>query len=130
MEIIDKDLKIVLGQLIRVKNLNKKLHENEIYVSLQVEDEDGNNQRCILFTEIQLADMEKVFGSMFDSLIYGRIYKCIIGRIKTNIIRIKNFNGEDKFLRVSNTQLLKAEKRALRNLEDLTVKSKLTDLLD
>ena len=43
MNIIDKDLKIELGQLIRVTNLNKKLHENDIYVSLQVEDEDGNN---------------------------------------------------------------------------------------
>jgi hypothetical protein len=52
MEIIDKNLKIVLGQLIRVKNLNKKIHENSIYVSLQVEDEDGNNERCLLFSEI------------------------------------------------------------------------------
>ena len=130
MEIIDKNLKIVLGQLIRVKNLNKKLHENTIYVSLQVEDEDGNNERCLLFSEIQIADMEKVSGSFFNNLIYGRIYKCIIGHIKTNIIKIKNYSSEDKFLRISNTKLLKAEKRALKNLEDLTIKSKFTDLFD
>lgn len=130
MEIIDKNLKIVLGQLIRVKNLNKRLHENNIYVSLQVEDENGENERCLLFTEIQTADMEKVSGNLFDNCILGRIYKCIIGKIKTNIIKIKNYNGDIKYFRLSNTQLLKAEKRASKNLEDLTKKNKLTDLLD
>ena len=130
MNIIDKDLKVELGQLIRVTNLNKKLHENDIYVSLQVEDEDGNNQRCLLFTEIETADMEKICGSFLNSLKCGRIYKCIIDRHQTNLLRVKNYTGEDKFFRLSNTQLTKAEKRALKNLEDLTQKSKLTDLFD
>lgn len=130
MEIIDKDLKVELGQLIRVTNLNKRAQENEIYVSLQVEDEDGKNERCILFTEIETADMEKISASFLSSLICGRIYKCIIGRYQTNIIKVKNYTGEIKYFRISNSQLKKAERRASRNLEDLTKKSKLTDLFD
>lgn len=130
MEIIDKDLTIELGQLIRVTNLNKKAQENEIYVSLQVEDEDGENERCILFTEIETADMEKIGGSFLESLVCGRIYKCLIGKHTTNIIKVKNFNKETKFFRVSNSQLTKAEKRALRNQEDLTKKSLWIDMMD
>ena len=130
MEIIDKDLTVELGQLIRVTNLNKKAQENEIYVSLQVEDEDGENERCILFTEIETADMEKIGGSFLESLICGRIYKCLIGKHTTNIIKVKNYNKEAKFFRVSNSQLAKAEKRALRNQEDLTKKSLWVDMMD
>jgi hypothetical protein len=130
MEIIDKDLTVELGQLIRVTNLNKKAQENEIYVSLQVEDEDGENERCILFTEIETADMEKIGGSFLESLVCGRIYKCLIGKHTTNVIKVKNFNKETKFFRVSNSQLAKAEKRALRNQEDLTKKSLWVDMMD
>lgn len=130
MKIIDKDLKVELGQLIRVTNLNKRAQENEIYVSLQVEDEDGENERCILFTEIETADMEKISASFLSSLVCGRIYKCIIGRYQTNIVKVKNYTGEIRYFRLSNSQLKKAERRAARNLEDLTKKSALTDLFD
>ena len=130
MKIIDKDLKVELGQLIRVTNLNKRAQENEIYVSLQVEDEDGENERCLLFTEIETSDMEKISGSFLSSLVCGRIYKCIIGRYQTNIVKVKNYTGEIKYFRLSNSQLKKAERRAARNLEDLTKKSALTDLFD
>ena len=130
MKIIDKDLKVELGQLIRVTNLNKRAQENEIYVSLQVEDEDGENERCILFTEIETADMEKISASFLSSLVCGRIYKCIIGRYQTNIVKVKNYTGEIRYFRLSNSQLKKAERRAARNLEDLTKKGALTDLFD
>ena len=130
MKIIDKDLKVELGQLIRVTNLNKRAQENEIYVSLQVEDEDGENERCLLFTEIETSDMEKISASFLSSLVCGRIYKCIIGRYQTNIVKVKNYTGEIKYFRLSNSQLKKAERRAARNLEDLTKKSALTDLFD
>ena len=84
----------------------------------------------ILFTEIETADMEKIGGSFLESLVCGRIYKCLIGKHTTNIIKVKNFNKETKFFRVSNSQLAKAEKRALRNQEDLTKKSLWIDMMD
>ena len=129
-DIIDKDLKVVLGQLIKVNNLKKKNNENNIYVTLQVQDENGKNERCLLFTQIEISDMETIRASFLDKLVQGRIYQCLIGKRPTNIIKVCNYYGETKYLRLSNTQLLKAEKRAQRNKEDLTKKSFITNLMD
>jgi len=47
---------VVLGRLIRVKNTKKQKFSNEKneYISVQVEDADGKNERCLLFTEREL----------------------------------------------------------------------------
>lgn len=76
--LIDK-VKVKPGRLIRVYNTEKKKNENEGYVSVWVEDEDGKNERCLLFTEKEIE---------------------------------------------------RAEKRSIRNSEDLTKKNIVTDLLD
>ena len=64
-EIIDKDTDIKMGNLILVKNTKKKPTENDEYVSLHVEDEDGENERCLLFTQIEISDMEKSAVKVF-----------------------------------------------------------------
>jgi hypothetical protein len=76
--LIDK-VKVKPGRLIRVYNTEKKKNENKGYVSVWVEDEDGKNERCLLFTEKEIE---------------------------------------------------RAEKRSIRNSEDLTKKNIVTDLLD
>ena len=124
---IDKQ-KVTLGQMIRVANLEKKFNENDKYVSLQVEDEDGNNERCLLFTEIELSDMQKV-ELPFD-MVLGRIYKCVIDKKPTNLIKVINYYDKQMILRISPYQLNFSESRALRNPEDLTKKGLLTDLMD
>jgi hypothetical protein len=47
---------VVMGRLIRVKNTGKQKFSNEKseYISIQVEDADGKNERCLLFTEREL----------------------------------------------------------------------------
>lgn len=129
-EIIDKNLKVVLGQLIRVKNLCQEQNQNDVYVSLQIQDENGENERCILFTEIECADMQKIYSSILQKMVYGRLYKFLIGKRYTNVVKVKNYNNQDKYFRISNTQLKKAEKRAQKNKQDLTRKSFFTDLID
>lgn len=129
-EVLDKNLKVELGQLIRVNNLNKKSNENALYVALQVEDENGCNERCILFTEIQLSDMEKIKAEFLNNLVFGRIYRFEFNKKETNVIKVKNYDGKIKFLRVSDSQLLRAQKRAQRNQQDLTKKSFLTNMFD
>jgi hypothetical protein len=78
--LIDK-VKVKMGRLIRVWNTEKKKFSNASakYVSVWVEDADGKNERCLLFTEKEIA---------------------------------------------------KAEERASKNVEDLTSKGFVTDLLD
>ena len=120
--------KVRLGQSIRVINQEKKNNENSIYVSLQVQDEDGNNERCLLFTQIELSDMQQV-KLPFDMVI-GRLYSVEIDRKKTFLVKIINYNDQERILRISPHQLAMAENRMYRNPEDLTKKDKLTDLLD
>lgn len=52
---IDK-VKVVMGRLVRVENTRKpKLsNANSTYFAVQVEDADGDNERCLLFTEKQI----------------------------------------------------------------------------
>ena len=76
--VIDQ-VKVKAGRLIKVWNTLKKKNENKGYVSVWVEDADGTNERCLLFTE---------------------------------------------------KEIQRAELRATKNLEDLTSKSFLTNLVD
>ena len=56
---IDKS-RIVAGRLIRVSNISKRKFSNskDDYLSVWVEDANGKNERCLLFTdrEIKLAE--------------------------------------------------------------------------
>ena len=124
---IDKQ-KVRLGQMIRVINQNKKKNQNQLYVSLQVEDENGTNERCLLFTQIQLSDMQKV--KMPFDLVFGRLYKVQIDKRNTYLVKVKNYNDQQMILRLSPYQLDFATNRSLRNPEDLTKKDMLTDLFD
>jgi len=56
---IDK-VRVVAGRLIRVKNLNRPGFSNAAreYVAVQVEDANGKNERCLLFTADQIARAE------------------------------------------------------------------------
>jgi hypothetical protein len=58
--LIDK-VKIKAGRLIKVWNTEKKKFSNAKpwYVSIWVEDADGSNERCLLFTEKEIEAAEK-----------------------------------------------------------------------
>ena len=54
------DVTVKSGRLIRVFNTEKKAfsNANSTYVAVQVEDADGGNERCLLFTDKQIAAAE------------------------------------------------------------------------
>lgn len=128
-QIDDKD--IVMGQMVRVANQEKKFNENQSYVAIHIENEDGNGERCLLFTEIELSDMEKIkFDFILPLMKLGRLYSATIDGKRTNFVKIMNGIDEAKILRLSPSQLKIAEERAKRNPEDLTEKSWWTNLKD
>ena len=49
-----------LGRLVRVKNTKTKAfaHESDSYISVWISDIDGQNKRCILFTDAEVARAE------------------------------------------------------------------------
>jgi hypothetical protein len=125
------DFKTVMGQMIMVKNQDKVAAANERYVSLHVENEDGNNERCLLFTEIEISDMEKVTMEFLrTSMVMGRLYEAIIDKRLCYLCRVKNRSEYEMILRISPHKLAQAENRAMKNPEDLPKKDFLTDLMD
>lgn len=123
--------KIKLGQIIRVANKEKKIQENQNYIAIQIEDENGDNERCILFTEIEFSDLEKItFNFAFEKMVNGRLYNAIIDKKETFLVKLTNGTGEEKIYRISKTQLNSAEERAKKNPEDLTKKNWFVDLMD
>ena len=125
------DFKTVMGQMIMVKNQNKVATANEKYIAIHVEDEDGENERCLLFTEVELSDMEKIEMSLLNKhMVIGRLYPAKINQRNTFLCLIKNRVGEDIIFRFSPFEIAHAEKRAAKNPEDLPKKDFLTDLMD
>lgn len=46
--------RVVKGRLIEVDNKDRKFGSATSYIAVQVEDEDGSNERCILFTQDEI----------------------------------------------------------------------------
>ena len=51
--------KVKAGRIILVENKNRHFAAKEYYSSIWVEDDDGSNERCLLFTERELNIAEK-----------------------------------------------------------------------
>lgn len=52
------EVRVKAGRLIRVWNTLRKKNEKKGYVAVWVEDADGSNERCLLFTEKELERAE------------------------------------------------------------------------
>jgi hypothetical protein len=52
-------MKVVKGRLISVDNKNRAFGSADKYIAIQVEDADGGNERCILFTDAEIAKAEE-----------------------------------------------------------------------
>ena len=125
-----EDEKIVMGKVIKVENQMKVATANDVYLSVQVEDESGDNERCLLFTEKEFDKVATVKADfMTDAMKPGRIYNATIDGDMTYLVKVGR--GEvEKIIRLSPTQLEIAETRSEKNPEDLTKKSLLTDMID
>ncbi len=58
MNLIDK-VKAKAGRLIKVFNIEPKPNARPWYVSVWVEDADGSNERCLLFTDAEIKRAEE-----------------------------------------------------------------------
>lgn len=47
-------VKVKQGRLIRVQNTERTFGSADVYIAVQVEDADGSNERCLLFTEKEI----------------------------------------------------------------------------
>lgn len=128
---LDK-VKVIMGQIIKVANLNKKPTENERYIALQMEDETGKDEKCLLFTESQLSKLEtvKLPKSITDRFKLGRFYNVEINKDSIYLVKVRFVDGSESILRVTKAELADADARRIRNPEDLTEKGFVVDMLD
>lgn len=131
-ELID-NVEVKLGRAIRVKNLDPRKGEAEVYIALQVEDLNGKNERCVLFTEHEL-DLCPVLDITWD-LVPGRLYPYADNQYTGYIVKTFTYSKtRDEWYivvrRISTHRLEVADERAMKNPEDLTHKSWLVDWLD
>lgn len=127
------NLPVKLGQLIPVENVEQRSRaEFDRYIALHIEDLDGSNERCILFTPIEYTDMESVVlpEDITKHIVQGRLYPCTLGNRDTNLVAVTHWDGETRVLRISATQLAKMDKRASSHPETCPKKSFITDMLD
>lgn len=47
-------VKVKQGRLIRVQNTDRTFGSADVYIAVQVEDANGSNERCLLFTEKEI----------------------------------------------------------------------------
>ena len=47
-------VRIKKGRLIRVQNTERTFGSSDVYIAVQVENADGSNERCLLFTEKEI----------------------------------------------------------------------------
>ena len=52
-------MKVVKGRLITVDNTNRIFGSADSYIAIQVEDADGGNERCLLFTDAEIVKAEE-----------------------------------------------------------------------
>lgn len=52
-------VRVKQGRLIRVQNTDKTFGSSDVYIAVQVEDADGNNERCLLFTEKEIQSAQE-----------------------------------------------------------------------
>ena len=128
----EESLSIKLGQFIKIENKERKNLESDSYIAIQVEDVNGSNERCLLFTENELSNAKNIDSSnwLASELKAGRLYPLTIGTQKFYMIKIFDLNKTEKIVKITQGLLNKAEKRSEKNPEDLTKKSFIRDLFD
>lgn len=126
------DTDVKMGVLIRVENTKIRFAaENELYVSLQVENEKGSEERDIFFTESQLKRFRQASSSLFDDMKLGRLYFVRWGKRSTYLCKVRRADGGDEFiLQLTKKDVERADALAEKNPEDRTTKTKWNDFWD
>jgi hypothetical protein len=155
-DIINKDVKVTSGKLIKVRNQKRAVLTNakNWYYALWIEDHDGRNERCIMLTQREFeGPANRAVKNEEDCILVGsdsalrlekvlwdepgksvRVYNKDRTHWKANktyiAIIVEHSDGCQQCLLFTDYELQRAENRATRNPEDIPKKGWLADLLD
>ena len=129
--IIDKSMKVALGNCIRVSNMEKKHRlEANVYVCIQVESEDGNEEYAILLTQGEFDKIMKTDTIDMKGMVSGRIYTKFLLFKNFYTVRLKSYDGTEFVGVFDIAEWKKYFERALKHPNSCTKKGFVTDLLD
>ena len=125
--------KIKMGTMKVVKNTNPRPNASASYVALWVEDEDGGNERCLMFRKSEVEKFpEFAFPSSMgieDRMKTGRLYRISSGT--TEFYTVKVVDGDDeKVVKLTDKKIDVAERLAESNKEDIPDRGFWNDLTD
>lgn len=131
--ILSKNLTVKNGQVIQVKNENRKSFSNEAntYYALWVKEA---NEHCLLFTEKEFNKCEKLLGTFCEDFDLGKVYTFQYTKTKNSakryLINVIHINGDKTCLMLTEKLLNTVIKRGNKNIEDQPEKSWWIDLTD
>lgn len=136
--IIDKNMRVALGNCIRVRNVEKSegtayYDEPDVFVCVQVENETGENEYCILLDEKEFEQAKKngiPCGSL--NMVAGRIYPKFNRANSKNYfcVKMKDWENEEFVAMFEIGDWSKFYTAAINHPKSCTCKSFLTDILD
>lgn len=127
---IDGSAKVVLGNCIRVRNLDRKDGEPDTLVCIQVESENGKDEYPILMTEDDFHEIGVVDDGDSDGMVAGRVYGRKFGRSMRYCVKL---NDEELGCFVASFEKWKWMQHfqmAATHPNSCTRKSLITDILD
>lgn len=131
--ILSKDLKVKNGQIIKVKNENRKDFSNEaqFYYAVWIKYVTGE-EFCIMFTENEFKRCEKILGTLTYALDLGQVYTYASNKneVVKVLIKLIHSNGDETCVFFPIKMFEKLKNRADKNIEDQPEKSWWVDLLD
>lgn len=121
---------VKMGVVYNVANSYRKGSEKKYYKAINVEDEDGGNERWLLLTEAELSGVPEVqCDRLTGQLKSGRLVPMQFGKVAKRLVKLAD-DEEEKVLLIKESLVNKGEARAKANPEDLPKKSHLRDLFD
>lgn len=121
---------VKMGVVYNVANSYRKGSEKKYYKAINVEDEDGGNERWLLLTEAELSGVPEVqCDRLTGQLKSGRLVPMQFGKVAKRLIKLSD-DEEEKVLLMKESLVNKGEARAKANPEDLPKKSHLRDIFD
>lgn len=122
---------IKMGRIFVVANRNPKKLEAIQYMAIQVEDFNGRNEQCLLFTEKEWNGLPIIDTKL--NLKRGRLYPFNESDFEGFLIKTEEKKDDEWYVvvrKISKSKCELAQNRAKKNPEDLTKKSWLVNLFD
>lgn len=128
---MSKESKIRMGAFVRVDNKDRQLAACKYYYALKIEDNGGDNERWLLFTEREKCALRSVGMNTYAKVKPGRIMaELATSRTAVYFIPVIDEHDNISVLQFPKSVVKLASERAVANPEDIPKMSFLQDLLD